>query len=99
MGKKNRYLVLNFFIPGIAHLYLKEYFDFFLIITASIFAFGMTILNSYEFVKPCIEYLKNESGTISLNFDFLIYILLYILLYNILYFVSIRHIIEKVEAK
>jgi len=98
MGKRNKYLVLNFFIPGIAHLYLKEYLNFVLIVVASIFALGMTILNSYEFVKPCIEYLKNDADTISLNFDFLIYILIYILFYNILYFISIRHIIKKIEA-
>ena len=98
--RKKKYLLLNFVIPGIAHIYFKDYKLFLVVFFSSVFFLSGAIYYAYLFVKPLINYSKNPHPELfQLNYNILIYISIFLLIFNIIYFFSLRIIIKKIDKE
>ena len=96
MNKERKYFLLNFFIPGVIHIYYGEYFRFFLVFVSILIFTLFSILNVID-----IFHILKAKGFSILALNEIVFpvikIIVYFLLINIIYFFSFYTIIKKKE--
>lgn len=96
--KKKKYLILNFFVPGIAHIFFKEYLYFLIVFGLTVFFIVLMIFNLIDLAKPFYDFFIDRNELPKLKWMLIGKIAVYMVILNIVHYFSLRKIIKNIEG-